>query len=1117
MRFSSFVTSLLLSSFVIPPMALLMAMYDALEALENDLAFVRQHSGCLKTSLDFKASPHTAAGCFNYAQKDGEVYVLLGLRNDQNTWCTPGGASKKTEDSLAQTAAQEGAEESFNIYAHHPDALRREPFVDFLSPQSTSTKLFRLYFTEVEFLGADIFEKRLSDTTLTAEYKEFLKFQWVPVSKFLEAVAQGTNTWDTKTGQIRLFQPFAQILATSTGKQLLTDLVQDKKIPLKEERRNRLHVAGESDAKTPVKIRWDLPSFDSQAGATSLRHIPLDEDAFGRKSAPVMQAGRTVEKVFDEQKNRKLFGQAVAVKVAANLELKEYFERQEKKRQVQPKASPLGASKRTLSERLLQLQLGTDFIVPASDTPADRRAADIANLTKYLKKRALHRLDSDAERLAEILEKERQASQSGWFSLVHASEPKIGFLSRVGTPLRSLLSFKHFPDGSRPCLRLTDNDFKGHTSMEDSIALTGSDFYSAHNASIRLCTNMALTADDLSASTSTNSVNYFIDSQSVRPTDPSKYFAEAMNLLGLQKASYLPYQALYEQFLAHRGGISWPQSSLLMLLVKSEILDRYTAVIESRIKDNTQGLATFQYADQELEEYLQKDRKTLNNLKAQGIAQVRLLLHPNIMYDPTKVQVYGWDRFPLPEEKQRALHRKIRVSLVYDLGTWLSHHTRPMPDSFTGGVALKDWYEKIYTDLTGEDVEHAFRLPVFYKLLAEKQTEKAQEYLEQHPKLLQMPASELTSLVLKVIHSSNYQLLRFLIEKGVDLKTLFTPLDFITKVILGVSSQEFRDDLVKNYAVNFTTQEKQEIVQKALCCSVNSEVLTFVHERIAPIPLACVDRALRESGDGDLKGIPYLSHIPPLEVSDKLIHHIETCQDPRKKKNLEALLLKQIEIQKISLTETVPSTGNPLFFHGLYFSENGGAINNFLNNKKAPVECQNKAGLTAYQYIQKGFLEGKQVNPSLAYLLRQQMDPTAAAYPPYLEEFGDFFPSKSPFADPAFLAWRAQFNNTLASNSLKDIQAMLERALQEWKELYQFRLPSHYFMAKIVSKTQPGNKHAPVKSSLPFNSEEDMVEKVREAVEADNYSALIQLIDAVVENTSWGRALRLELGKMSKD
>lgn len=129
--------------------------------------------GGIPSFSTFKADPnHTAAGCLFYAwnEKKGRFEVLLGHRDDEDSYCNMGGKSDAADGTLDRTGGRESGEESLNIYAPHPEFLKTKPFVDLYSRKKANRNseelipfLNRMYFVEQPYVEASIFNKRLKE------------------------------------------------------------------------------------------------------------------------------------------------------------------------------------------------------------------------------------------------------------------------------------------------------------------------------------------------------------------------------------------------------------------------------------------------------------------------------------------------------------------------------------------------------------------------------------------------------------------------------------------------------------------------------------------------------------------------------------------------------------------------------------------------------------------------------------------------------------------------------------------------------------------------------------------------------------------------------------------
>lgn len=640
MFLKKFLSSIFCSIFILQSLSPCYAVgFDSVDSLLESRDLVSTYPGQIKTSLNFKPSAQTAAGLFNWAIHQGEAWVLLGQRDDIDAWCTPGGKSKPGEASLANTAATEGAEESFNIYAPHPSILKRQAFVDLAtlddrnsegtsssfasdddnesSSESISSQTshgsvlsvseyFRLYFNKVQYLDAKIFKKRLADA-VDSSSKEYKDFRWVRLMDVLYSLEdQSPIIQFSEKVTINLYEPLFDILSTPTARNFLTSIVEQGHIA-RALPRNLLYVLDqetdlESLENAELKSHWHIPTFDAQALHDAqnykkapfkgpLEAVPFDQDAFGRPAATratfllMPNDSETLAKemvTYNAEQARQTFGHAVALKAALNAEIKEIFA--EPTPPPSQEAQDLWAPTRTLSDLLLEFQLGKEYTPSTNSASKDEnRKADLKNIKLYLEKSIIS--EGELKRKAEInpSDVERIAdvyalereNKDGWIPMIHATQADISFFARLATELRRLLSLGNFMPGTTPGLRGTDIYFDGHDTMDQSIASTTLSDYDYNNQSRRLSTNMAISPGLNSTLTTSSSLEYFINAHSVQNPNVMKRFEECMHLLGLSDCSFAPFQGLFEQYFANLHQ-ALPQSTLLLLLVNPKIAAKYS-------------------------------------------------------------------------------------------------------------------------------------------------------------------------------------------------------------------------------------------------------------------------------------------------------------------------------------------------------------------------------------------------------------------------------------------------------------------------------------------------------------------------------------------------------------
>lgn len=1092
--------------------------FDSVESLLESSDLVGTYPGQIKTSLNFKPSQQTAAGLFNWAMHQGEAWVLLGQRDDVDAWCTPGGKSKPGEATLAQTAATEGAEESFNIYAPHPSILKRQPFVDLATLEDTSSEgsasscasdddnesenesgssqtsqrsalsvheYFRLYFNQVQYLDATIFKKRLADA-VDSSSKEYKDFRWIRLMDILYSLEdQSPSIQLSEKVTINLYDPLFHILSTPTARNFLTSIVErghiERTLP-----RNILYVLGqetsvESLQDSRLETHWHIPTFDAQALHDAqnykkapfkgpLETVPFDQDAFGRKVATratflfTPSDSETVAKEtvpYHADQARQMFGQAVALKAAVNAEIKEIFA--EPAPTPSQEAKELWSPARTLSDLLLEFQLGKEYTPSTNSASKDEnRKADLKNIKLYLEKsihsegelkRKAEINSSDVERIADVYALERE-NKAGWIPMIHATKADISFFTRLATELRRLLSLGNFMPGTTPGLRGTDIYFEGHDTMEKSIASTTLSDYDYNNQSRRLSTNMAISPGLNSTLTTSSSLEYFINAHSVQNPNVMKRFEECMHLLGLSDCSFAPFQALFEQYFANLHQ-ALPQSTLLLLLLNPKIVEKYSvAKYVRRSSDESQfgsTLTAFAKGRAELENAIatptSADAKT-GSLSAKEVTELRLLLHPEIMYDPQAVRVHPTDRFPLDNEAMRELHNKTRQAIACDLGTWLAQHTKVMPHAFHGPLMLKKLYEIIHQSLTGLPVNEESNTKGLVALVENGSLESVKSMTTTGADDLNLSTADKRILVKTAYRSGKPEMFNYIVFD------LFksSPENFITPTEFQFSSVNCDDgsfiNLVSRYPKSLIPSNLPPFWATAFCRAFlegydyegapvekwQTNVRNF-NDHVHPIDRGLIKKTLKENMNR--LGSKYLLDWPtytPTEMAGMMCEVALENTYPIPYMSGLAAAFKDPRVDHFSI---LSSTGCPLFFHTV-------ELQSMLNvdlpfDSERYLTVTNREGLNFFQYAQKCFLEGRYKR-----LLNNQLKPlwdkffqrgsfVQMSYPPFVEEFGQYFtPASYPLSDfspgvmgkehPPVNTWVRNLKKAILGDSLKEIQ-----------------------------------------------------------------------------------------------
>ncbi len=820
-------------------------------------------------------------------------------------------------------------------------------------------------------------------------------------------------------------------------------------------------------------------NFDQDASGSSNGQRTIHSDSLKKPLQQIVS--------FDAQQNRFLMGKAVAAKAAAHLKIKSmdplsiekqnerlaklktfktlYFDENGKLYNINTSEESLPLplypviapeliilqdeedNTPTLSDLLLQVQLGTDYVKPLDPKSAlSRRQADIENLKLYHKrsfenegelKRDTKPLNTDFERIADVLELERQHKK--WLPMHHASKPEAKFLPITNTVLRELLAINPAAKGTNPGVRATDIYFRGHSTMAISVGNSDIADYQNGNMNRRLCANMAVTSGLRTTYTSSNSVEYFFNSHSVQMPDTLRRFEEGTQLLGMVATSYLPYQSLYEQYF---GCVSKdvPNSAWTVVFVQPEALDAYSypsfggghifyldnpedrTTVSSELP-STQNL--YKRAHRELSEKIAESEKGTLSISssssrleklAKSVAEVRLLLHPSLMWDPEKSKTFSIDRFPLTEPQQKVFRNLLTSCTISDVGRWLSDHTQIMADSLYEKPVIKKLYGLVHQGLTGQPVQETVSVHAFSHLIRNGHAEGVQQFFESYPEIVQKIALTPHELTLLAINSGNVDTLKVVLD--IVLKTsvdqILSKEDIIALVRACISKGDdsSKGNMLETHAYVFQNYDLSTIDEKIkrswgveILANGSAETLDAFHQHVFPITEDMIDEGIRASLSSNSyrkwKGLTkfttptakqvadywFLKEMLPLEQlspsaiehlffhdqSDKRISQIHLAEKFLKyftQEHLAArstieLALKRLIQNGLSYTAILPSSGNPLLFFIPYFTSFSSTVSEdkhlFDTLVKDPLffEYKNQEGLTLIPFLQKNFLRGQ--------------------------------------------------------------------------------------------------------------------------------------------------------------
>ncbi len=695
----------------------------------------------------------TAAGILHYALFEGEIYILLGQRNDNGGLCNLGGESEDGE-MPHETAARESKEESNGAYAPHPDLLSHQPFIDTITEKNNNPFFHRMYFHNIQYLSSDIFKKKLSNPTAQRHNQEYTDFKWVKASDLWGAVASGTNILQAGGESIQLYEPLFQSLSTKSGESMLCKLWLDK--TLKTTRADGyFSVRDSSNQCYQVGNKWTVEEF---AEIQKEFYLPTS---------------------IDPTENNKILATAVAAHGMAMVQLKRKF---------QEIGSPTAIKtalwnpkcEKTPEQIHLAMVLGDQYKEPEDfkRDPNPSRAANIENTkaffgqnndSEYWKGRNLNReitlLESDYDVLINMvdwIEKNRE-----WPTFVHGASDSLNNLFKAFTYSRELIGVRSL--NQLVATRGTDIYFKKDKTIWNMINRTGP-VQNSETSNAMMFLNFVLFATRDTTGSTSSSIEYFTNNHSVTPQDMSARFEEAMALCGFSKPDYSYFHSLFEQFYKYKHP-TFENSVLIAISQNPENLDDYNyptygggSFIDNQDKKK-QSTSQFVHAIQnefelqrQREQKLQwefenpldhestgkyshsKPRTQTNRVRFDSfdkdtmrkkslMPENRRFLQPDTFLNLDFVRTGAFDRFPLSDSEEQAYDAEMRKTTVHIIADWLAEHTQGIPGSFEGIPVIKTIYAMAYEKVMGTKPEESLPIDGFRYLAQNSSKEAVEEFI----------------------------------------------------------------------------------------------------------------------------------------------------------------------------------------------------------------------------------------------------------------------------------------------------------------------------------------------------------------------------------------------------
>lgn len=637
---------------------------SSMEDLHNQWNLIKQYRAW-PTAQIFKAKVgETAGGAVLYAKlANGEYYTLLGLRDDCNAYCNPGGRSEEDHLTVAQTAAQEICEETVGIYAPHSILLSQQPYIDYYN----DSLLYRLYFLEVEYVSEDFLNKKLKETD-DQRSKEFKRLLWLPIKKLRSALKNRETSFMFNGENIPVYRPLINTLNNRGGFSILKSL--SKKNKPSQFRKsyglfNKLYIPGNFEV-PKFKIYWNGVNCETLDN----KKIPFGQNASGEMGCMklICHDNKLIFKsdvLFDELREKKILGHAVAAHAAAMNELKDMFT---------PRRHQRFKNIETASDLQMQCALKGNYSSPEDDlfshlkTEKERVKAAFMKNMKNLYSFDEHALERLWEAYAYVKE---NAADPAFF---HGATGEIKHLWSSFTCLHRLIRINPLRDSLS--LRGTHIYYQGLTNDSDIL----NKLKDRNERNVFLWLNMAFNSGPtVFSDSSSSSVGYWASNHSVREPINTEKFEEATALMGFV-SSYAPFESLFEQYVAQNSP-NRENGTLLIIQPLDQNAEDHFLEYSRR---NSYGFTPYMPTYRKLmsSEYLGKN----------DFPEIRLLTHPNCM---DQIKIRSFDFYPLRNSKHKKFDQKMRDVAIAMLGDWLAQNTKIMPGSYAYPVHLKKLYHYV--------------------------------------------------------------------------------------------------------------------------------------------------------------------------------------------------------------------------------------------------------------------------------------------------------------------------------------------------------------------------------------------------------------------------------------
>ncbi|MBX9804764.1 MAG: hypothetical protein K2Y18_03295 [Alphaproteobacteria bacterium] len=1023
----------------------------------------------------------TASGILHYDQDLIHLARRTDSQNkEKGYWGNYGGSSDEQrgdEPTLAHTASFESDEESNHLYCHHPLLLQDQPFID----TYTGSLLHRLYWQQVQRLDEKVFLDRLQNAPPTG--REVTDVIWVKASLLLEAVQSGNpmiTVQEDKT--IEVYPELFTTLSTPAGIIFLESLQVNKKINRFSRKVrpfiNRLYLVGSGHAnnshlapmpsnnwpevvvdpgalpklqalaqenmrKSPIPIRpvqledESKQSFEARCQEYKDRWIYFWQN---KDSYDQFQENNHEAVSFDTPEDSLIFSKAVSAHLGALIDLKQKFSNNST-----PEVTNEGMV--SFSNMFLKINLGPDYKTPEDFVecldPQD--AADTRNVGTFFDlyygqdgksdgKRDVTALASDRAVVKSILKWER--SQPSWQTFYHATTQDLHSIFQTFTSLRQFMraSFLEGP----AALRGTDIYFKGVKTMADVIRMFGYQDYDRQQAhqnprqNLILCANFFLLAGFKNTLTTSSSLEYLMNNHCVKPPELSFAIQEALALCGFGNPTNIYFESLFQQFIANAHK-DHPNSVMLALQVNPEIFATHTYPAygggspytrEGKHSETETTLTTQDVCDNVKAEH---DRQNVSpehfdqakDQKRNLVPEVRILLHPDIMFDPKNVRVKAFNRFAWKEGLEQKYKRQMHLVSLAMVAEWLSEGNSVMVGCFQDYPVAKRLHQLIYRGVTGHELAEKASAEGLLHLVRHGHVAAVKEYLDIDPEIFVESEHLKETFLFAALKSNCPDMLRFLFEdlkERLELKLTRDELSKWARICLDsrwLESYNFIIGYIKNKQLGFndksvfTIHRLQQPKDIFSSLSDRTDPTVKIAQLVNLFKIAPQPEGLKEYVRAQIFSTKLIQiagwlfteiffpkgWFTPREILNYL-HGILVVQDstshclPHQLLFLQILKCKEGEEPLLQVSDS----GSPYLFDLIDWKNRlCRDLVDYLKTQTKIFQVRNSKGLRLLGAFQQGYLEGRSataLSEVTTLCLENGFSIKEDSYPPYLDLFG---------------------------------------------------------------------------------------------------------------------------------